>query len=258
MANIHPSAVIDSRAQIAPDVTVGAFCVIGPHVQIGAGSTLASHVVIDGHTTIGARNTFAPFSSIGGSPQDKKYAGEPTRLEIGDDNTIREYVTIHTGTAQDAGVTRVGSDNWIMAYCHIAHDCVVGDHTIFASNAQIAGHVNIQDWAILGGMCGVHQFCRVGAHAMVGAGVIVTQDVATYCMAAGTPPSTIGINSEGLKRRGFSTEAIAAIKRAYKIIFRDGHTLDAAKAEIAPQVSTTPELAALFDFISAKGRGLIR
>ncbi len=255
---IHATAVIAPGAVLAADVEVGPYCVIGPNVRIGAGSKLLSHVVIDGVTTIGARNVFAPFCSIGGAPQDKKYAGEPTLLDIGDDNTVREYVTIHTGTTQDGGRTRVGHRNWIMAYCHIAHDCTVGNDTILASNAQIAGHVTIEDWAILGGMVGVHQFCRVGAHAMVGAGIIVTQDVATYCLVGGTPPSTIGINSEGLKRRGFSPETITEIKRAYKTVFREQRTLDEAVAELAPKVHNTPELARFTDFIAAKGRGLLR
>jgi UDP-N-acetylglucosamine acyltransferase len=255
---IHPTAVIAPGAQIESSVEVGPYCVIGPHVRIGEASKLASHVVIDGHTNIGAGNVFAPFCSIGGAPQDKKYSGEPTRLEIGDNNTIREYVTIHTGTVQDGGLTRVGSRNWIMAYCHVAHDCTLGNDTIMASNAQIAGHVHIQDWAILGGMSGVHQFCRVGAHAMVGAGAIVTQDVAPYTMIGGTPLATVGINSEGLRRRGFSTEAVAAIKSAFKTIFREGHTLEEALAVLRVQASSQAELALLVDFLSTKGRGLVR
>jgi UDP-N-acetylglucosamine acyltransferase len=255
---IHPTAVINSRAQLASDVEIGPYCVIGEHVLIGASCKLLSHVVVEGRTTIGARNTFAPFTSIGGAPQDKKYAGEPTRLEIGDDNTIREYCTINTGTSQDGSLTKVGSNNWIMAYVHIAHDCVVGDNTILANNAQLAGHVHVGDWAILGGMSGVHQFCRVGAHAMVGAGAIITQDVIPYGMIGGTPLSTIGINSEGLRRRGFSVENIAAIKAAYKTIFRDGLTLVEAIEKITPLVQTQNELKLMLDFMTVKGRGLLR
>jgi UDP-N-acetylglucosamine acyltransferase len=255
---IHATAIVDARAQVASDVEIGPYCVIGPQVTLGAGCKLMSHVVIDGRTSIGARNTFAPFASIGGAPQDKKYAGEPTRLEIGDDNTIREYCTINTGTSQDGSLTKVGSNNWIMAYVHIAHDCVLGDNTIMANNAQLAGHVHVGDWAILGGMSGVHQFCRVGAHAFVGAGAIVTQDVIPYGMIGGTPLSTIGINSEGLRRRGFSAEAIAAIKAAYKTIFRDGLTLVEAIEKIAPQVHQENALKLMHDFMIVKGRGLLR
>jgi UDP-N-acetylglucosamine acyltransferase len=255
---IHATAIIDARAHIASDVEIGPYCVIGAHVTLGAGCKLLSHVVIEGRTTIGARNSFAPFASIGGAPQDKKYAGEPTRLEIGDDNTIREYCTINTGTSQDGSLTKVGSNNWIMAYVHIAHDCVLGDNTIMANNAQLAGHVHVGDWAILGGMSGVHQFCRVGAHAFVGAGAIVTQDVIPYGMIGGTPLSTIGINSEGLRRRGFSAEAIAAIKAAYKTIFRDGLTLVEATEKIAPQVQQENALKLMHDFMIVKGRGLLR
>lgn len=257
-AHIHPTAIIAPGAMLGANVSVGPYCVIGEHVQLGEGCTLLSHVVIDGHTKIGARNVFAPFCSIGGAPQDKKYAGEPTRLEIGDDNTIREYVTIHTGTVQGGGTTRVGSRNWIMAYCHIAHDCVVGNDTILASNAQIAGHVQVHDWAILGGMAGVHQFCRIGAHAMVGAGSIVTQDVAPYTMVGGTPLSTVGINSEGLRRRGFSPDSIHVIKSAYKTVFREGNTLEQALSVLRAQMVSRPELAVLVDFLSVKGRGLVR
>ncbi len=255
---IHPTAIIDPRAQIASDVEIGPYCVVGAHVSIGAGCKLLSHVVVDGRTSIGARNTFAPFASIGGAPQDKKYAGEPTRLDIGDDNTIREYCTINTGTMQDGSVTKVGSNNWIMAYVHIAHDCMLGNNTIMANNAQLAGHVQVGDWAILGGMSGVHQFCRVGAHAMVGAGAIVTQDVIPYGMIGGTPLSTIGINSEGLRRRGFSPETIAAIKTAYKAIFRDGLTLVEAIEKITPQATFTSEVKLMLDFMTVKGRGLLR
>jgi UDP-N-acetylglucosamine acyltransferase len=258
MASIHPLASVDAKAVLAADVHVGPFCVVGPHVVIGEGSVLESHVNVTGHTRIGVRNRFAAFCSIGGAPQDKKYEGEATRLTIGDDNTFREYCTINTGTTQDQGITMVGSHNWIMAYVHIAHDCVVGDHTIFANSAQIAGHVHIADWVILGGMSGVHQFGRIGAHAMVGAGAIVTQDVAPYCMVGGTPPATVGINSEGLRRRGFSADAINALKVAYKTVFRENLTRDEALAALESQVSAEPAVKILRDFLIVKGRGLMR
>jgi UDP-N-acetylglucosamine acyltransferase len=255
---IHSSAIIEAGATLAADVRIGPFCVVGAQVTLGAGCTLENHVSIQGHTSIGAGNHFAPFSAIGGPPQDKKYAGEPTRLVIGDHNTFREYCTVNLGTTQDQGVTTIGSHNWIMAYVHIAHDCVVGDNTIFANSAQIAGHVQVGDWAILGGMSGVHQFGRIGAHAMVGAGSIITQDVAPYCMVVGTPPSTHGINSEGLKRRGFSAETIALLKQAYKTVFREGNTLEEARTALLVQAQADPAVQLLLDFLNVKGRGLVR
>ncbi|MBI3903436.1 MAG: acyl-ACP--UDP-N-acetylglucosamine O-acyltransferase [Nitrosomonadales bacterium] len=254
----HPTAIIHSRAQLADDVDVGAYSIIGEHVEIGAGTVIGPHVVIDGHTRIGAHNHIFQFCSIGEIPQDKKYAGEPTRLEIGDHNTIRESCTINIGTAQDAGVTRIGNNNWIMAYVHVAHDCQVGNHIIFANSTQLAGHVRVDDHAILGGFTGVHQFCQVGAHVMTGVGTVVLQDIPPYVMAAGNPIAPHGINSEGLKRRGFSGNAIMAIKRAYKTLYKSGLSLEEAKDAILAQADAHPELHALADFLSRSERGIVR
>ena len=214
--------------------------------------------MIKGHTRIGAHNQIYQFVSLGEAPQDKKYAGEPTRLEIGDNNTIREFCTLNTGTAQDAGVTRVGNDNWIMAYVHIAHDCQIGNHTIFANNAQLAGHVHIDDHAILGGYTGVHQFCRVGAHVITGIGTHVLKDVPPFITASGSPAKPYGINSEGLKRRGFSADTITGLKRAYKTVFRSGDTVEQALAALREQVSVCPQVQPLIDFLAVAGRGIIR
>jgi UDP-N-acetylglucosamine acyltransferase len=214
--------------------------------------------VVTGHTRIGSDNRIFQFCSIGEQPQDKKYAGEPTRLEIGDRNTIREFCTFNCGTAQDAGVTRLGNDNWIMAYVHLAHDCQVGNQTIFANNAQLAGHVHVGDWAILGGFTVVHQFVRIGAHSITAMGTILLQDLPPFVMAAGNPAEPRSINAEGLKRRGFSGEAVAAVKRAYKSLYKSGMKLDEARAVIAAESVAVPELALLSDFLAAPGRGIIR
>ena len=258
MAAIHPTALVDPKAQLDSSVSVGPYAVIGPHVRIGAGTTVGAHCVIEGHTTIGQDNRIFQFASVGAQPQDKKYAGEPTRLEIGDGNTIREFVTINTGTVQDAGITRVGDDNWIMAYVHIAHDCTVGNHTIFANNATLAGHVVVGDWAILGGFTGVHQFVRVGAHSFCGVGTVLLQDLPPYVTVAGNPAAPHGINAEGLRRRGFSPEAIAAIRRAYKLLYRSGLTLAEARERIAELAVEQPELQPLIDFLAQPGRGIVR
>lgn len=265
MTRIHPSAVVDSKAQIADDVQIGPYSVIGPSVQIGAGTKVGSHTVIEGHTTIGKENTFAHFTAIGGPPQDMKYRGEPTQLIIGDRNTIREFTTIHTGTIQDGGVTRVGNDNWIMAYVHIAHDCQIGNNTIFASNAQIAGHVQVEDWAILGGMTGIHQFVRIGQHAMLGGASALVQDIPPFVIAAGDKATPHGINVEGLKRRGFSSETISALRQAYKVLYKDGLSFEEAKVEIGKMVianaadsATAEKLSQFHDFIAASTRGIIR
>ena len=255
---IHPSAVVHPKAQLAPDVQVGPYCIIGEHVTIGAGTWIGSHVVLDGHTRIGSRNRIWHFTSIGAPPQDKKYADEPTGVEIGDGNTIREYVTINCGTAQNAGVTRVGNDNWIMAYVHFAHDCVVGSHTVFANLAQIAGHVTVGDWAIFGGATHAHQFVHIGAHAFTGIATYLAQDLPPYVMAAGNMGKPFGINKEGLKRRGFSVETIAELKRAYKTLYRRGLGLEEALAELERQASTCPEVRLIVDFISRSKRGIIR
>lgn len=255
---IHETAIIHSGAKIAAGVEIGPFCVIGEHVEIEAGTVVASHVVINGHTHIGRDNRIFQFASLGEIPQDKKYAGEPTRLEIGDRNTIREYCNFNTGTVQDAGVTRIGHDNWFMASVHVGHDSHIGSNTIMANNATLGGHIRVGDYAILGGMSAVHQFCVIGAHSMVGGGSIVTQDVPPYLMASGHPCAPHGINSEGLKRRGFSPEAIMAVKRAYKAIYRQNLSLDEARESIAEAAVEAPELQLFLDFFAVSQRGIIR
>ena len=258
MPNVHPTAIIDPRAKLAGDVTVGPYTVIDGDVEIGAGTTIGAHNVITGHTRIGAGNRIFHFCSIGEANQDKKYKGEPTRLAIGDGNTIREYCTLNRGTAQDRGVTTIGSDNWIMAYCHVAHDCVVGDHTVFANHATLAGHVEIGDHAILGGFVGVHQFVKVGAHVMAGIAAVVTQDVPPFLTIAGNPTAPYGINSEGLKRRGFTPEAIAALKRAYKTLYKSSLSLADARAQLDEQAKQSPEVRSFADFLAGSTRGILR
>lgn len=259
---IHPTAIIAPGAQLADDVRVDAYSIIGSHVKIGAGTVVGSHCVIDGHTTIGPNNLFYRFCSIGGMPQDKKYDGEPTGLDIGAGNTFREYVTVNTGTVQDVGVTRIGDDNWIMAYVHIAHDCQVGSHTVIANSVQLAGHIHIGDYAILGGLSAVHQFVRIGAHTMIGGTSSVRQDIPPYLIGAGDPFRPVGINSEGLGRRGFSSEAIAALKESYKLLYRRKLSVEEALAEIRllqqrqPQVHA--ELQTMVDFLAASTRGIVR
>lgn len=262
MARIHPSALVDPRAELAEDVEVGPFCTIGPHVVVGAGTSIHSHVVIGGRTRIGRDNRIFSFVSLGEIPQDKKYAGEATELVIGDRNTIREYTSLNLGTAQGGGRTQVGSDNWIMAYVHIAHDCVIGSHTIFANLSQLAGHVSVGDWAILGGMCGVHQFVRIGAHAMCGGGSTLVQDVPPFILCRGSPAKPFGINAEGLQRRGYDEATLLSLKRAYRTLFREGLTLaqalDALGASAEPGTAAGAALAQLCEFLSAPGRGIIR
>ncbi|HEY4542557.1 MAG TPA: acyl-ACP--UDP-N-acetylglucosamine O-acyltransferase [Noviherbaspirillum sp.] len=262
MTKIHPTAHVDPRAQLDSTVEVGAFAVIGPNVRIGARTRIGPHVVVEGHTTIGCDNHFFQFSSIGAEPQDKKYAGEPTLLEIGDRNTVREFCTFNIGTIQDAGATRIGSDNWIMAYVHIAHDCQLGNNLILANNATLGGHVHLADWVFLGGMTTVHQFCRIGAHAMTAFTAAVTQDVPPFVTAAGNRAVPAGINSEGLKRRGFTSEQIMAIRRAYKTIYRSNLSLDEARAALARDESrdaeSAPHLRLLREFLDTSTRGIIR
>ncbi|MDD5175656.1 MAG: acyl-ACP--UDP-N-acetylglucosamine O-acyltransferase [Sterolibacterium sp.] len=255
---IHPTAIVHPGARLGRNVEIGAYALIGEHVEIGDGSRIGPHVVVTGHTRIGRDNRIFQFCSIGEIPQDKKYAGESTRLEIGDRNTIREFCTFNCGTTQDAGVTRLGNDNWIMAYVHLAHDCQVGNQTIFANNAQLAGHVHVGDWVILGGFTAVHQFVRVGAHSMTAMGSMLVQDLPPYVMAAGNTASAHGINSEGLRRRGFSAAAIMAIKRAYKVLYKSGLKLAEAQAAIAADSVACDELRLLADFLSDAGRGIIR
>ena len=258
MRRIHPSAIVDVGAEIAIDVEIGPYAVIGAGVRIGAGSRIGPHCVIEGPTLIGRGNRIWQFSSLGGAPQDKKYAGEATRLEIGDNNTIREFCTLNRGTVQDAGVTRIGSDNWIMAYAHIAHDCVVGDHTIFANNAQLAGHVHVGDWAILGGFTVVHQFVRIGAHAMSAMGAILLKDLPPYVTCAGNPAAPHGINSEGLKRRGFTTVQIDSVRRAYKTLYKSGLLLEEARRELHAAGGAQEAVKPLADFVAASSRGIMR
>jgi UDP-N-acetylglucosamine acyltransferase len=258
VASVHPTAIIHAGAELADDVEIGAYSTIGPHVRIGEGTMVAAHVVVEGRTTVGRNNRILQFASVGAIPQDKKYAGEPTALEIGDGNTIREFCTINIGTAQDVGVTRIGNDNWIMAYVHIAHDCQVGNDTTFSNSAQLAGHVHVADHAVLGGFVGVHQFCRVGEHAMIAAGSIVLQDVPPYVTAAGFPAKPHGTNNEGLRRRGFSADDLSVIKRAYKTLYRSQLSLEEARTRIAADALASPALLKLAAFLQVQGRGIIR
>jgi len=256
---IHPTAIIADGAQIADDVEIGAYSIIGANVSIGSGTWVGPHVVIEGHTSIGKNNRIFQFCSLGAVPQDKKYAGEPTRLEIGDGNTIREFCTFNIGTAQDVGVTRLCNNNWIMAYVHLGHDCQIGDNTIFANNATLGGHVHVGDWVILGGFTSVHQFCHIGDHAMTAFSSAVAQDVPPYVMAHGNRAVPAGINAEGLKRRGFSPEQIRTIRNAYKALYRKGLPFDDARAEIETEAATgKEELAAFVRFFAAASRGIIR
>jgi len=255
---LHQTAIIHPNAKLADDVEVGAYSIIGEHVEIGAGTAIGPHVVINGHTRIGRHNRIFQFCSLGEIPQDKKYKNEPTRLEIGDHNTIREFCTFNIGTAQDVGVTRIMDDNWIMAYVHIAHDCQVGSHTIMANGVTLGGHVHVGDWAFLGGLSGVHQFVRIGAHAMTGFQTRLSQDLPPYVTAADNPAAAHGINSEGLKRRGFSSDSIMAIKHAYKTLYKSGLSFEDAKAAIQSQAKEHGELHMLADFLATSERGIIR
>jgi UDP-N-acetylglucosamine acyltransferase len=238
MARIHPSAIVDTGAELAADVEVGPYAVIGPQVVLGEGTTVGPHAVIEGPTRIGRHNRIHAHATLGGAPQDKKYRGEPTRLEVGDGNTFRECVTVNRGTVQDGGVTRIGHDNWVMAYVHIAHDCLVGDHTILANTTNLAGHVQIGDWVILGGCSQVHQFCKIGAHAMTGVSTVVLHDIPPFVMASGNTAQAHGMNTEGLRRRGFSAPSLAALRQAYKTLYRSGLTLQQAREALSEQVRT--------------------
>lgn len=255
---IHPTAIIDPKAELDSSVEVGAYTVIGPEVRIGSGTSIGSHVAIKGPTTIGKNNRIFQFSSLGEMPQDKKYAGEPTTLEIGDGNTIREFCTFNRGTVQDKGATRIGNDNWIMAYVHIAHDCQIASHTIFANNASLAGHVEVDDFAILGGFSLVHQFCKIGAHVITAVGSVIFKDIPPYITAAGYDAKPHGINTEGLKRRGFSPDAILQLKRAYKTLYRNGLTLDEAKQQLRQQHEHCVEIGVLLEFLERSTRGIVR
>ena len=255
---IHPTAIVHPCAQVAPDVEIGAYSVVGEHVTISDGTWIGPHVVLEGRTSIGRGNRIHQFASIGGAPQDKKYAGEPTEVQIGDGNTIRECVTINRGTTQDAGVTRVGDRNWIMAYVHFAHDCQIGNHTIFANACQVAGHVQVGDWAILGATTLVHQFVKIGGHSFTAMGTFLQQDLPPYVTAAGNTAKPYGINSEGLRRRGFTPETVNALKKAYRTLYRSKLSLEAAKAELQTQAAECAEVAVFLDFLGRATRGIIR
>ncbi len=262
MTRIHASAIVNPGAELAGDVTVGPYAVIGPGVQIAAGSSIGAHCVIDGPCRIGRDNRIFAHAAIGGAPQDMKYRGEPTSLEIGERNTIREFCTLNRGTVQDDGVTRIGDDNWIMAYVHIAHDVQLGSRTILANNATLAGHVHIGDWVLVGGLSGVHQFCKIGAHAMTGFQSHVSQDVPPFMMVSGNPLAVHGFNIEGLRRRGFSRERIAQVKRMHRLLYRDGLTLEQARLAIDALRGGVPEgdadVRLLLDFLAASTRGIAR
>ena len=263
MAQIHPMAIVHPAARLAPDVEVGPFCTVGEGVSLGARCKLISHVVIDGDSSVGAGNTFFPFCSIGLASQDKKYANEATRVIIGDDNVFRESCTVHRGTVQDRAVTTIGSRGLFMAYAHVAHDCMVGDDVILANAATLGGHVQVGNWAILGGLAGVHQFCRIGEHAMVGGASCVLQDVAPYVLGQGNPFTLSTVNSEGLKRRGFSVEAVTTVRNAFKTVFRNNLTLKEAVTALEVELVTASDdakaaLMPLIAFLQTPGRGLAR
>jgi UDP-N-acetylglucosamine acyltransferase len=262
VATIHPTALVAARAELDETVTIGPYAIVGEGVRIGAGTSVGPHAVIEGPTVIGRDNRIFAHAVLGGAPQDMKYRGEPTALAIGDRNTIREFCTFNRGTAQDAGTTRVGDDNWIMAYVHLAHDVQVGHRTILANNATLAGHVHIGDWVIVGGLTGVHQFCRIGAHAMTGFQSHVSQDIPPFMMAAGNPLGVSGFNAEGLRRRGFSKERIALVKQMHRLLYRQGLTLEDAKARIGALRGTVEggdaDIALMLDFLEASSRGIAR
>jgi len=255
---IDRRAAIDPAAELDEGVSVGPFAVVGPGVQIGKGTTIGPHVVIKGATTIGCDNRIFQFASVGEDPQDKKYAGEATRLEIGDRNVIREFTTLNRGTVQDAGVTRIGSDNLFMAYTHVAHDCVIGNNIIMANAASLGGHVHIGDWAILGGFTIVHQFCRIGEHAFCAMGSHVGKDIPPYLMIAGQPARPHGINSEGLRRRAFTAEAIAGIKRGYKLLYKQGLKLDQALKALGDLAAEYPDVGRYVEFLRCSERSIVR
>jgi UDP-N-acetylglucosamine acyltransferase len=256
---IDPRAIIDPASKIGEGVTIGPYSIIGPHVEIGEGTWVGPHVVINGHTKIGKHNRIFQFASVGEVPQDKKYANEPTRLEIGDHNVIREGVTIHLGTIQDQSLTKIGNHNLLMAYVHVAHDCIIGNHNIFANNASLAGHVHTADFVIMSGFCGVHQFCKIGAHAFIAHGSLISKDVPPFVMVTGGAETTVrGINVEGLKRRGFSPEGLRGIRQAYKIIYRQGLTVTEALEQLDILVRECKEVQPFIDFLKLSERGIVR
>ena len=255
---IDARAIVSARAELAPDVTVGAFSIIGPDVVIGPGTTIASHTVINGPTHIGANNRIFSFASLGDAPQDKKYAGEPTRLEIGDRNVFREFTTMNRGTTHDKGVTRIGNDNLFMAYSHVAHDCQLGDHIVFANCATLGGHIEIGDWVTLGGLAAIHQFCKIGSHAFIAGGAIITRDVPPYLTVAGNPSAPHSINAVGLERRGYTPEQVRNVRHAFKILYRSDLKLADAVAQLTGLGKTQPEVQAFVDFIGKSTRSLVR
>ncbi|WP_304307056.1 acyl-ACP--UDP-N-acetylglucosamine O-acyltransferase [Pseudacidovorax intermedius] len=262
MPQIHPTAIVDPGAELDASVSVGPYAVIGPKVRIGAGTSVGPHCVIEGRTTIGRDNRIFQFASLGAIPQDKKYAGEDTALEIGDRNTIREFCTFNLGVPGAGGITRVGHDNWIMAYSHIAHDCRVGDHTTLSNNTNLAGHVELGDWVTVGGLVGIHQFVKVGAHAMVGFATAVSQDVPPFMLVDGNPMAVRGFNIVGLKRRDFSAARLAAIKQMHRLLYRQGRTLDDARAAIDALAVDMPDAAVdvqlMSAFLADSTRGIAR
>jgi UDP-N-acetylglucosamine acyltransferase len=255
---IDQRAIISPKAQLAADVTVGPYSIIGADVIMGPGCIVGPHVVLNGPTKIGAENRFFQFASIGDAPQDKKYKGEPTRLVIGDRNVFRESCTVNRGTTHDKGVTTIGDDNLFMAYSHVAHDCLLGSNIVFANGATLGGHVEVDDWVIVGGLAAIHQFCKIGAHAFIAGGAIVTRDVPTYVMAAGNPAGPHSVNAEGLKRRGFTPEQVRNVRNAFRILYRSDLLLADAVTRLKELGTTQPEVAALVDFISRSERSLIR
>ena len=256
--SIDPRAVVAEGAKLAPGVQVGAYAIIGPDVEIGEGTVIGPHAVVTGWTRLGARNKVFQFASIGDAPQDKKYAGEPTRVEIGDDNTFREYVTVNRGTAKDKGITRVGDDNLFMASSHVAHDCIVGSHCVFANLATLAGHVEIGDHVILAGFTGVHQFCKIGSHAFIANNTAVTRDVPPYIMAVGHPAEPHSVNATGLSRRGFSPEQVRNIKNAFRTLYRSDLPLEEAVTRLREAAATQPEIVPFVEFIGRSTRSLVR
>ena len=258
MASVHPTAIVDASATLADDVAIGAYSIIGPDVVIGAGCTLAPHVFVAARTTLGARNRVFQFASIGDVAQDRKYGGEPMRTLIGDDNLFREYVSVHAGTVQGRSETTIGHRNLVLAYSHVAHDCIVGNDTTWSNNAQIAGHVQIGDWVVLGAFAGVHQFCRVGAHAMLAAFAVILQDVPPFTIVQGYPAQPRSANTEGLRRRGYTPEQILAVRRAYKTLYREGLSLEEAKAKLGAAAREAPALQPLVEFLGRTGRGIVR
>jgi UDP-N-acetylglucosamine acyltransferase len=262
MATIHPTAIVESGAELGENVTIGPYAIVRSQVRIGEGTSVGAHCVIEGRTTIGRDNRFFQFSSIGAVPQDKKYAGEPTELVIGDRNMVREFCTFNLGTAQDVGVTRIGDDNWIMAYVHIAHDCQIGNRTTLANNTTLAGHVHLGDWVTVGGLTGIHQFVKVGAHVMVGFASAVSQDVPPFMLVDGNPLAVRGFNIEGLRRRGFDAPRLAAVKQMHRLLYREGKTLAQATESIEAlgreQPSAAADVAMMLGFLAGAARGIAR